>query len=140
MKLVVKYVLTYEDLVNYVEYLRDLVSSGEETMSELLDKFESLLKLSSEEGEAEVEFISEVKLDLKDYSRLFSKSITNIIDVISKYEPNSVSEVARLVNRDVANVYKDLKWLAELGLIEFEKVGNALKPILKFKEICLKPD
>lgn len=140
MKLVIKYILTYEDLLKYVEHLRDLVSDGEESLTYILNKFEDLLRLSSEEGEADIEVASEIKLDLKDYSRLFSKSITNIIDAISLHQPKSISKVAKLVKRDVINVYKDLKWLKELGLIDLVREGNALKPVIKFKEVCIRPE
>lgn len=140
MRLIIRYTLTYEDLLEYVEYLRNLVSDGEESLTYMLSKFEDLLRLSSEEGETDVEIVSEIKLDLKDYSRLFSRSITNIIDAISTHQPESISEVAKLVKRDVVNVYKDLKWLKEIGLVDLIREGNALRPVIKFKEICIKPE
>jgi predicted transcriptional regulator len=44
-----------------------------------------------------------------------------LIWLIRKHGPNSISELARLAKRDFARVYQDLKVLSEAGIIEIPK-------------------
>ena len=53
-----------------------------------------------------------------------------LIRLIRKHAPNSISQLARLAKRDFARVYQDLKVLSEAGIIEMPKglKGEKAKP------------
>lgn len=53
-----------------------------------------------------------------------------LIRLIRKHAPNSISQLARLAKRDFARVYQDLMVLAEAGIIERPKgiKGEKVKP------------
>ncbi len=53
-----------------------------------------------------------------------------LIRLIRKHTPNSISQLARLAKRDFARVYQDLTVLAEAGIIERPKglKGEKAKP------------
>src|SRR3989344_8246430 len=46
-----------------------------------------------------------------------------LLNVIREKKPNSIQELARFVKRDFKNVYMDVKFLQEFGLIELEENG-----------------
>ena len=53
-----------------------------------------------------------------------------LIRLIRRHAPNSISQLARLAKRDFARVYQDLKLLSEAGIIEIPKglKGEKAKP------------
>ena len=53
-----------------------------------------------------------------------------LIRLIRKHAPNSISQLARLARRDFARVYQDLKVLSEAGIIDIPKglKGEKAKP------------
>lgn len=58
-----------------------------------------------------------------------------LLRTIATDEPESVRELARLVDRDVKNVSTALNRLAELGLVEFEREGRAKRPVVWYDEV-----
>ncbi|MBI2090222.1 MAG: hypothetical protein HYT78_16035 [Deltaproteobacteria bacterium] len=53
-----------------------------------------------------------------------------LIRLIRKHTPNSISQLARLAKRDFARVYQDVKVLSEAGIIDIPKglKGEKAKP------------
>jgi len=115
-----------EEIERHIEVLESLIADGAEELQEELEKYYTLIRLREEEGE--LEFVEEIELayDESLYSRLFSKAIVNILRVISNEQVNSVSELARILKRDTANVYRDLKWLEDLGIVTLKRSGRRL--------------
>jgi predicted transcriptional regulator len=72
----------------------------------------------------------------------FRKALTQrrleLLHVIKTEHPSSVTHLARLVGRDVTNVADDLKYLAEIGLVELKKVRRAHVPVVDYDEISLR--
>ncbi|MCX6110055.1 MAG: hypothetical protein NTZ90_10695 [Proteobacteria bacterium] len=62
-----------------------------------------------------------------------------ILTTISQLQPQSTAHLARLLGRDFKNVHADVRFLADLGLIDLRPSGTrgALVPIAKFSEIEL---
>ncbi|HLD74118.1 MAG TPA: hypothetical protein VJB34_04380 [Bdellovibrionota bacterium] len=62
-----------------------------------------------------------------------------LLNVIREKKPNSIQELARFVKRDFKNVYMDVKFLQEFGLIELEENGarRSSIPHSKFNELLL---
>ena len=55
---------------------------------------------------------------------------------IHSSKPCSIRDLAELLERDVKNVWNDLRKLSEMDLIGFECVGRVKKPIIK-KQIII---
>jgi predicted transcriptional regulator len=63
--------------------------------------------------------------------------VLDLIEAIRQKEPSSINEAARVVERDVKNVYEELNHLAQLGVIFFEEDGQSKAPIVWFDELVI---
>ena len=61
----------------------------------------------------------------------------DLIDAIRREEPASINETARVVDRDVKNVYEELGRLARLGIVLFEEEGTRKRPVVWFDELVI---
>jgi predicted transcriptional regulator len=68
-------------------------------------------------------------------SRVLSPANIELIRTIATAEPSSMRETARLVDRDIKEVSRNLNELAELGVIRFETEGRSKRPIVWFDRI-----
>lgn len=71
--------------------------------------------------------------------RVLSPPRLQILTMIPVLKPKSIAALARAMKKDFKNVYSDVKFLAELGLIELKEEGRrkTLVPLAKFSEIEL---
>jgi len=60
-----------------------------------------------------------------------------LIETIRHEEPESINETARIVDRDVKNVHRELGRLAQLGIIYFEEEGQRKRPVVWFDELVI---
>ena len=60
-----------------------------------------------------------------------------LLRALSQHKPASIRETARIVERDVKNVHDELKRLEAMGIVRFEDVGQAKKPIFPFDELIV---
>lgn len=67
-------------------------------------------------------------------NRLLSPKNLELLESISEHEPESIREVADLVDRDYKQVHRNLTELNDIGVIEFEGGGSgkAKKPTLAY--------
>lgn len=56
---------------------------------------------------------------------------TELMDAIREKKPNSVGELAKLVNRHQESVSRDLTILNNYGILDFVKTGTTRKPIIE---------
>ena len=73
-------------------------------------------------------------------AKVFAKTRMEVLRAIILKKPNSIYELAKLLDRDFKNVHSDVKLLSEIGLVELKETGDArkgLKPIAKFSGIEL---
>lgn len=63
--------------------------------------------------------------------------VLDLIEAIRQEEPSSINEAARVVERDVKNVYEELTHLVQLGVIFFEEDGQSKAPIVWFDELVI---
>ena len=61
----------------------------------------------------------------------------DLIEAIRQEEPSSINATARVVDRDVKNVYEELNRLAQLGIIFFEEEGQSKRPVVWFDELTI---
>ncbi len=56
--------------------------------------------------------------NITEFRRCFTDKRIELLKAIKKHEPESVYALAKLLKRDYKNVYDDVKYLADLGLID----------------------
>jgi predicted transcriptional regulator len=71
-------------------------------------------------------------------SRIFDETTLGLLRAIATHEPSSMRETARLVERDVKDVSRQLHELAEIGVIEIEQAGQSKRPTMPYDEITLR--
>ncbi len=71
--------------------------------------------------------------------RVMSKGRIELIEAIRKHKPDSIYELAQTLKRDVANVHRDVKALAEIGMLSLEESATSererLRPVMLFDKI-----
>lgn len=120
---------TFESLIYLAKELREIVADGLEEYAEKLEEVERMVELINEEGEGEFFDKLAYAYDPRKHARLFSDKIVKLLEVLYTVRPRTISELARTLDRDVANVYRDLKYLEELGLVILIKNKRETKPI-----------
>lgn len=71
--------------------------------------------------------------------RALTENRRALIDVIASENVPSISELARRVGRDKANVKRDLDVLAEENVVAFETTGRERRPTIKPDTIVQEP-
>jgi len=90
-----------------------------------------------QEGE-DFEYLADMDLNLspEDYAKLTPKRLM-LLDHLIEGPAASINEFAASVDRDVKNVYNDLRTLESLGLVSLVKMGRSLVPELLVYEITI---
>ncbi|WP_438266780.1 HVO_A0114 family putative DNA-binding protein [Haloarchaeobius salinus] len=60
-----------------------------------------------------------------------------LLRAIVQHEPTSICETARLVDRDVSQVHRNLIELEELHLIDLVEEGGAKRPVVWYDAIVI---
>jgi predicted transcriptional regulator len=111
-------------------------SDFHDRVEQSLDEFENG---ELEESRHELSLPSEAEL-----ARLFSETNIEILRAIAEHQPESMRATAKLVDRDIKDVSRNLNELESLGVIEFEQSGRSKRPIVWYDdihvEIGLRPD
>lgn len=71
----------------------------------------------------------------EDFFDVFTKKRMELVRAIMNHEPQSIRELANEVERDVKNVFDDLKILQNVNIINFQDCGNCKKPVVAKKTI-----
>ena len=77
--------------------------------------------------------------DLKIAEKVFSEPRLEILKTIVIEHPTSIKQLAKLLQRDFKNVYNDVIFLSDLGLVELVEHGTrkSLMPIPKYESLEL---
>lgn len=67
----------------------------------------------------------------QDLSHVFTNHRIEIIKTIQQKNPKSIGELAKILKRDIAAVYRDLKILEKFDIVLLDKQGKSVQPILK---------
>lgn len=71
---------------------------------------------------------------LATFGRLFRPTNLELLEAIVKHEPDSIRELARIVDRHPPEVTENVHELADYGLIELEATGRAKRPTVWYDE------
>jgi predicted transcriptional regulator len=70
-------------------------------------------------------------------ARFLSDCNLELLETVTSEQPDSISETARLVDRDYREVHRNLTELAALGLLHFDGdgPGSAKRPVVEYDDI-----
>ncbi len=102
-----------------------------------LDRFAAVLKRPSKTKYKGYTIISFPTFET--LGRVITGARLELLVTIRIQKPASIQELARMVERDYKNVYTDVKFLAEYGLIELKESGarKPALPIAKYSEFLI---
>lgn len=107
-----------------------------EPFEEMKERWKKALqgRLKARKGE---EVISVASWDV--LGRVLSPPRLQILAVVPYLKPRSIAQLAKAMRKDFKNVYTDVRFLADLGLIELKEEGprRTLVPVARFGEIEL---
>lgn len=69
--------------------------------------------------------------------KIMTEPRLEIFYVISEKQPRNIQQLAELLNKDTANVWRDCQVLANIGVIKLKKEGKEVRPIALYKRIVL---
>jgi predicted transcriptional regulator len=81
-----------------------------------------------DQGEAPEPYYSRSFESLAELDRALAPTNLTLLRVIVRKQPESIRATARVVDRDVKEVHRNLNELEQLGLIEFDETGRAKRP------------
>lgn len=84
-----------------------------------------------EETEAKKEKILFVDPFNSNFFEVFTQKRMELVKAIMDFEPSSIRELADKVERDIKNVFNDLKILDNFNIIDFVEERRRKRPILK---------
>jgi len=73
--------------------------------------------------------------ELETFGRVFRSTNLELLEAIVEHEPESIRELARLVDRNPPEVLDNVNELADYGLVELEENGRAKRPVVWYDEI-----
>ncbi|STX44771.1 Predicted transcriptional regulator [Legionella donaldsonii] len=68
---------------------------------------------------------------IKSLCEVLSENNMRLLKIINEQKPESIKELAEIVNRAPSNLSRTLNTMARYGIIEFKKSGKNSKPIAK---------
>ena len=74
---------------------------------------------------------------ISDLNKIITPERLRLMRTIRNKNPKSISVLAKMLNRDRANVYRDLKYLEGLGLICLEQHKLETTPIFNYEKILV---
>ncbi len=80
---------------------------------------------------------------LEDVAKILTNERIRLLQVIREKKPESISELARLLNRSQSNVSNDIKYLEGIGLLELEEKMSPVmhkKPIVNYDAVRITVD
>jgi len=78
-----------------------------------------------------------VRLDADELFGLLTPQTVELLRTIAREQPGSIRETARLVDRDIKNVHRELIRLGARDLVEFEEDGRARRPVLTYDTLAI---
>lgn len=77
---------------------------------------------------------------LETFGRIFRPTNMELLEALASHDPESIRELARIVDRHPPEVTENVTELADYGLVELEDNGRAKRPVLWYDEIEVSGD
>lgn len=91
-----------------------------------------------EEGELFIDIKEFKNLDREILTKLFTHKRLELIEILSKRDFQSITQLAKATGRDIKNIYYDLKILERIGLVKIIKNGKKRAVELLVDEITVR--
>lgn len=113
------------------------VKIGIKSVDEMLDDFVATGE-SIEWGESVKEQPHGVYFtNLDAFRKALTQKRLELLHIIRIEKPESLHQLARLVHRDIKNVSVDVRYLAQIGLVELKEKGKNIYPTVDYEKIEL---
>jgi predicted transcriptional regulator len=76
---------------------------------------------------------------MESIGRLLSTDNYAMIEAIRTHHPATISELAKLVSREQANVSRTLSRMADFHIVDFEESNGKKRPVVNWDEISIIP-
>lgn len=76
---------------------------------------------------------------MESVGRLLNAENLAMIDKIREKHPATISDLAKLMNREQSNVSRTLKRMSEFHIVEFDEAHGKKTPIVNWDEISIVP-
>ena len=73
--------------------------------------------------------------NLATFGRVFRPTNLELLEAIVEHQPESIRELARVVDRHPPEVLDNVNELADYGLLELEEEGRSKRPVVWYDEI-----
>ena len=100
------------------------------------ERLEETLK-ALDQSETPEPYFERVYRDEENLHRVTRPKNLELLRTLASERPESIRETARIVERDVRQVHRNLKELEDLGLVEFEQEGRSKRPTVWYDEIAV---
>jgi predicted transcriptional regulator len=76
----------------------------------------------------------------EDIGKILTRERIRLLHIVREKKPESISELARMLNRKESNVHNDIAFLKGLGLLEIKESKNRVKkvPIVDYDVVHIK--
>jgi predicted transcriptional regulator len=101
------------------------------SLDEALDEFSSAIKKAQQGKKAKSKKATYVA-DPETARGIFTESRLKIIQIIKNQSPNSIYELAKILKRDFKNVYHDILFLTEVGILKIDRCTDQTDDQLVF--------
>ncbi len=74
---------------------------------------------------------------IKDVDKILTQERIRLLRVVGEKKPESISELARMLNRKESNVYNDVMYLEGMHLLELKEGSNHVKkvPVIEYDTV-----
>ncbi len=76
---------------------------------------------------------------MESIGRLLSKENYAMIEAIRQYRPLTISDLAKLVHREQANVSRTLSRMADFHIVELVETNGKKQPVVNWDQIVIVP-
>lgn len=98
------------------------------------DRVEETLK-ALDRGETPEPYFEAVFHEMADLQTVTRPTNLTVLRTVAREQPESIRETARLVDRDVRQVHRNLEELDELGVLDLEPAGQTKRPTVWYDAI-----
>lgn len=91
--------------------------------------------MAIDDGETSEPYFEVVLHEMEDLQTVTRPTNLTLLRTIACEQPESIRETARLVDRDVRQVHRNLEELDELGVIDLETEGQTKRPTVWYDSI-----
>lgn len=115
-----------------VKKLKVCMKSIKTALSEFTETGEAVEREEVAKEEIGVHFT-----DFEEFRKALTPKRLELLHVIKTERPHSINQLSKIVKRDIKNVAEDVKYLAQIGLVERKETDKEVTPFVGYEKISL---